>query len=487
MKDLRVPVLCVLLSAACFTLSSQFGGAWWLGWIAPVPVLWFAFGETNPVAALGVALGAGGLAGLGQILPWLGIVPQPTVAAAVALSAIGFGVCVTLARYAGRTLMPAAAPLAFAALWTVWDFIAASGPDGALASPAFSQAAVPILIQSAALFGGWIVTFLLGAVAGYAALAFAERNSIYLLPAAALFMCNLAFGALHMQQDEGPERHVVMIDSDALAEASAVDQRDIALGAVLSYAAKIRLTAMNADLVVLPERIAILRPAWRGEAVNYLRAVSTATGATIVAGFEDRGNGPPRNIALSISPDGTVSNYVQGGESASASTAVAISHDLNFFAHFRTRMARERAGLLAIPAWDFGTDSTAQSHKAILRGVENGVAIARNARDGKLVLADALGRVIAQKRAGIDGFTVLAGDLPTGSDPGDTVYDNHGDLFVWFSAFLSALLVFGGFMRVLAAAAPARDIRTRPLVHVPVLSWSRYTPAARHAATPSRR
>ena len=342
MKEVRLPLLCAVLTAAALYLSGHVGGLWWLGWIAPVPLLWLAFGPANPMVVLAAALGAGALYGFGAVAAYAGVLPLPALGAVIALSGLGFAACVLPARFVGRALSPLAAPPMFAALWTVWDFVAASGPDGMLASPAFSQAPAPILIQSAALFGGWVVTFILGAAAGYIALAFCRGKALLLLPAAALFMADLGYGAIHLQRAQAPERNVVLIDSDVLAEASAIDRRDIALGAVLAYAAEIRLKARGADLVVLPERIAVLRPAWRAAAVDYLRAAAHGTGARIVAGFELRDARGAHNIALTISPDGSVRPYAQGGENgASDGTAVAISHDLNFFDAMRGRARRE--------------------------------------------------------------------------------------------------------------------------------------------------
>ncbi len=446
-----------------FTLANHFAGAWWLAWLAPVPVLWLAFGQTNPMTVLATALGAAGLGAAALALPYLGVVPEPALGAAIALAAIGFAVCVMGARLAGRTVTPMAGALVFAALWTVWDFVAASGPDGTLFSPATSQAGIPILIQSAALAGAWTITFLLGAVAACLALAFRKRNALYVLPAVGLFTVNLAFGALHMQQTQGAEHHVVLIDSDALAEASAIDRRDIALGAVLAYAAEIRLRARGADLVVLPERIAVLRPAWRETAIAYLRAAAFGSGATIIAGFEMHDGRGARNIALIVAPgNGSVPDYVQAsGASPAQGPAVAISHDLNYFAALRRRVAGERKGLMAVPAWDFGADATAEAHKAILRGVENGFAVARTARDGKLVLADALGRTVAQRRSEADGFTVLARDLREGPQPGRTPYDRIGDVFVWFCAGMAGAILLFGLLRMVLAATPARDMRAR--------------------------
>jgi len=489
MTDARIPFACAALTAAGFYLASHFGWAWWLGWIAPVPVLWLAFDRSNPMVVLAAALAAAALAALGQIAPYLEIVSEPTLGAAVALAGIGFAACVMLARFAARSVSPVAGAIVFAALWTLWDYLAASGPDGALASPGYSQAAAPIVLQLASLYGAWVVTFLIGITSGLAALAFACRNVLYLLAAAVLFMINVGYGALRMQQGLGPERQVVLVDSDALAEASAIDRRDIALGAVLAYAAEIRLAASYADLVVLPERIAVLRPEWRNEALGYLRAASVNSGATIVAGFEERGEGYSRNVALTITPDGVApSSYLQSSQQGvnTRGVSTAISHDLNFVAAMRTRMIEERSGILAVPAWDFGSDSLAESHKAIMRGVESGFAVARSARDGQLMLADALGRTVAMKETRSDGFTTLTGSLAAGPDAGRTLYDRIGDAFVWFCALLGLSLVLSGLLRLVFHVDPVRDLRARRPRRIPVAAWAMQPARSRHAAAPRR-
>ena len=43
-----IAVVCVALSAIGFYFSMGLGDQWWLAWLAPIPVLWFAFGETKP-------------------------------------------------------------------------------------------------------------------------------------------------------------------------------------------------------------------------------------------------------------------------------------------------------------------------------------------------------------------------------------------------------------------------------------------------------
>lgn len=488
MKGARLPLLCAGLTAAALTLSSHVGWLWWLGWIAPAPLLWFAFGPANPMRVLAAALGAGALVGLGAVSAYAALLPEASLGAILVLSAVGLAACVLPARFAARALSPLAGPIVFAALWTVWDFVAAAGPDGMLFSPALSQAPAPMLIQIAALFGGWAITFLLGAVAGCIALAFRYRKALLLLPAAALFMADLGIGALHLQRAQGPDRRVVLIDSDPLSEASAIDRRDIALGAVLAYAAEIRLKARGADLVVLPERIAVLRPAWRDDAVDVLRAAARGSGATIVAGFAARDGQGAHNIALTIAPDGGVQTYRQGTAlSGTGGTSVAISHDLNFVAAMRAGAVRLQAGLMAVPAWDFGSDGLAEAHKAILRGVENGVAIARTARDGRLMLADAQGRVVAEAPSESADFAVLARNLPAGASPGRTLYDRIGDGFVWAAGMLAFALLAAALSR-LVSTAPITDLRRFiPARPARSIAWAQSAPALRRAASPRER
>jgi apolipoprotein N-acyltransferase len=86
--------------------------------------------------------------------------------------------------------------------------------------------------------------------------------------------------------------------------------------------------------------------------------------------------------------------------------------------------------LLAVPAWDFGKDGWSHGRIAILRSVENGVPMARAARDGLLTLNDRYGRLIAAAKT-TDSFKTLIGDLPLDGHGGETLYDRIGDAFPW--------------------------------------------------------
>jgi apolipoprotein N-acyltransferase len=116
----------------------------------------------------------------------------------------------------------------------------------------------------------------------------------------------------------------------------------------------------------------------------------------------------------------------------------AICKDMDFQATLR-RDAVNHPTLMAVPAWDFDGDRWWHARLAIMRGVENGFAVARAANDGLLTLSDAYGRVLLQKRTTSAGMVTLIDTLPRG--PGYTTYQDIGDVFAWAATALALLLL----------------------------------------------
>jgi len=116
-----------------------------------------------------------------------------------------------------------------------------------------------------------------------------------------------------------------------------------------------------------------------------------------------------------------------------APVGVAICKDMDFI-----RPARDygRAGvaLLLDPAWDFNIDRTWHGHIAIMRGVENGYAIAHTAKDGFLTVTDNRGRILGEVRSGGDSFGSLLVDVPVQHD--DTIFSRYGAWFPWAAGVL---------------------------------------------------
>ncbi len=117
---------------------------------------------------------------------------------------------------------------------------------------------------------------------------------------------------------------------------------------------------------------------------------------------------------------------------------LAICKDMDFHDIGQAYAARN-AQLLLVPAWDFSIDGWLHSRMAIMRGVENGFAIARAARSGRLTLSDDRGRVLAEASSEKHDAE-LVGDLPLRET--QTLYSRWGDWFAWLD--LAALIVLLG-------------------------------------------
>ncbi len=114
---------------------------------------------------------------------------------------------------------------------------------------------------------------------------------------------------------------------------------------------------------------------------------------------------------------------------------IEICKDMDF-----PRMLRADSALhprvLAVPALDFEEDAYGHARVAIMRGIENGVAIARSARKGLLTLSDPYGRVVNRRASMGDATMTLVGDLPVGDGAGHTLYSRIGDVFAWMALAL---------------------------------------------------
>jgi apolipoprotein N-acyltransferase len=75
---------------------------------------------------------------------------------------------------------------------------------------------------------------------------------------------------------------------------------------------------------------------------------------------------------------------------------------------------------------------------ALVRGVENGFAIARAAAGGNLTASDRYGRVIAEATTTPDRPVTVLTDL--GLRAGGTIYSRIGDAFAWSCVLLTLWL-----------------------------------------------
>ena len=451
-----IALLCTLVSALAFALAHGTPDLWPLAWVAPVPILWLAFGERRAWTIALCAAVAYAVGELGMLWPYVKPAGGVVLAAAVG-PAIAFALVVLAARLVDRrTSSPLLAALTFAALWTGWEWLASMlSPHGTFGAWGYSQVDAPVVIQSAALFGVWIVGFLIALVAAAFALSIRHRRATPALIALALVAANVGYGAWQLRRSDGPIARVAASardhDDHAAPDAVASEQ------AVEAH----RLAAQGATMIVFPEKGALLPDVRRDTVLAPLVAAARAGHAMLATGFDQTGT-QRRNVAYVVDDGGRVTAYtkrhhIPGLESGytvgersgllGARRAVAICKDLDFQSTLRGDAASARdgggLGVMLVPAWDFGADGWLHARMAIMRGVEGGYAMVRAAANGLVTVSDARGRIVARRASGRDSYASVIADVPMGH--GDTPYLRLGDVFAW--------VVGGAGLLVLAVSA----------------------------------
>ncbi|HEY1707335.1 MAG TPA: hypothetical protein VGG10_03655 [Rhizomicrobium sp.] len=457
-----IAIVCALLTAVGFYFSIGLGEQWWLAWLAPIPVLWFAFGDTKGWQAFLAAWAAYALGATSILRAYAGVLPLSVVVVSLTVPSFFFALAVMGGRITARRIAPVAGMLAFACLWTAFDFLASfSKGGGSVATPATAEVFMPVLIQSASVVGVWGITFLLGFVPAGLALSLRQRTALPAALAVALFAANAVFGFLRIS---APTQTipVTLIDTDSMDQAAMRDDPKLTADTVAAYANAIR-AVKGAGLIVLPEKLAIVNAAQQPALQTTFADAAHTANATLVAGIDARDGAEAYNVSWAFTPasatptiytkrrlvPGLESRYTigRGPLALGNGTGLEICKDMDFQAMIRNDMVATKPVLLAVPAWDFVADATDHARVAILRSVENGVPMARTARNGLMTLNDRYGRIVALKVTGGAGFKTLSGNLPLDGRGGGTIYDRIGDVFGWLCLVIGLGLVGFAFTR----------------------------------------
>lgn len=235
----------------------------------------------------------------------------------------------------------------------------------------------------------------------------------------------LLFGAWQLSQPQGPSLKIALLSDDRFAgriynHPEANGEITAAFTAQIAEAGRQKPAA-----IVLPEKMLATGTVLTSDSI-------------IVAGLDGR----VKNIAALYQGaqtrlyfkkrmvPGLEAEYRPGHDELTTqvngqSAGVAICKDMDFAPDLRLYGQRD-VGLMLVPAWDFDRDRYLHGRMAVVRGVENGFAVARSASQGLMTLSDAHGRIVAEKPT-INAPAMLIGDLPTGR--GHTLYSRIGNVF----------------------------------------------------------
>jgi apolipoprotein N-acyltransferase len=444
---------------------------WWLAWLAPVPLLLLAFRFDGPEARWMVFVAA--LVGISVNFHYRRLVfPLPTAIFATAMQALVWTLVVLQARRLVMRYKAAWTVLAYPVLWVAVDTLATELKDsGNETSLAYTQVDCLPILQVASLFGVGGLLFLVTLVPSSLALAIAFGRSLrrgwlayagtILLVAAAI---SYGFSRIqHPVQGRATAFGLVAID-DAIGPQASLSYMKSIWDAYDRHISS--LSAQGAEIVVLPEKIGLVTPATASQWQQHLSGLAAHNHVWIEAGVGiDDGKGRV-NQAWLFTPEGTLAasyakqhlspgeqrEYIPGHEFVVQSIqgheyGLAICKDM-FSAALGRAYGKREAAVMLVPAWNpTFEDAWMEGRNTLMRGVENGYAVVRVAREGFMTVSDAYGRILEEKESKpLPGSTLLA-KVPV-ADRVPTLYSVIGDLFGWTGVAAGAVLLLIGRRRV---------------------------------------
>jgi apolipoprotein N-acyltransferase len=475
----------VVLTAGAYFVSSGLQRLWWPVWLAPLPVLLLA-PRLRAWQAFAVALFARGIASafgfwdylrhVVQFPLWLVLV---TILAPAALFALG----VIFHRGLLRKGNPWLAVLAFPVTIVAAEYLF-SLSQGTFLNTGYTQLENLPILQLAAITGLWGISFSVNLLpAGLAVLVSApEKPRLRIAVAlAAFYACVLSYGVTRLYTTPQASNSVLigLVETHAGQNIFPPDaQTTMAL--MREYASQVQpLADQGAQFVMFPEMSALIPDSalakvdafWQQTArdahvqvlldilhvtdhgtYNEARLYS-ATGEieTVyrkhhpVPTWEARTT-PGTETSVLACPRVTKENHPSDPSPApqpAGKIGIEICRDMDY-PELSRRYAHQQVGLMLVPAWDQGMDVDAASHGhlSVMRGVEDGFTMVRDAKVGLLTASDDRGRILAEQPTRSDGtLTTMLATVPVRHD--STLYQRWGDWFAWVDlAVLAAILAF---------------------------------------------
>ena len=413
---------------------------WWpAAWLAPLFLIGAVSIDALAASVVGLIVGA---IALMFVLPYYWTFSPVAAAMVAALRIFEWFGAARISKTALRKLPLWAAMLVLPAFMAVVECLTyILSPHGAAGSLAYSQMDVLGVVQAAAWGGIPAVVFITLLPGSFLAMWVARKPPVKCVASAVTLLAAIAapaagFAAYRLSEARAASVPVTLIATNRFR---GIPEDWNAVWAV--YAPALRTSAAEGGVTVLPEKIALMPRDAAQRAAQQISEIAVARRSTIVVGLEVKDGAVYRNRAVVAQADGRIDWYdkqrpvpgleardVPGREplvvAAQTQLGVAICKDMHF-----PHVGREYAGkasIMTVPAWDFGQDGWMGARMTMMRGIENGYAIARSSRDGVVGAYDRFGRVAAEQTPG-DGMTVVKATLPaTGVAP---LYARIGDVF----------------------------------------------------------
>jgi apolipoprotein N-acyltransferase len=467
----------VITSGLCWYFANDLSGNYWyLMWVAPIPVLITSF-RLSGKKAFFVSFVAYLLGRLSWLPYLMAVLPAPLAIFFTVLLPLICALIVLLVRKIVLQTRTGWSAFAFPVFWCVFEFLLFRfSPDGTAGSIAYSQSNFLPVVQIASVTGILGISFLITLFPSVIAIGshFRFKKMKGLLGIAfLLILISLIFGSvrLKIKSQNGAEitAGLAVLEEKYHSETDHPDTAKEMKTANL-YAGEItRLAQQGAQVVVLPEKIVNVTSATEAAMKSIFLNAAASNHIAIVAGYTQLTNNNIKlNKALVVSGKGELlsdyqkvnlfegearAGFVPGKEISvfdlnSLASGVAICKDMDYSGFIR-KYDKNNTVVMYVPAWDFIKDGWLHSRMAILRGVENGYAIVRTARQGQLTISDYRGEVLYEASCTNNKAATLTGKFALTTTK--TIYSQFGD-------WLGYLVLVGAIIFILLRVKPKKSI-----------------------------
>lgn len=472
-KKLILGTVSVAISALAYFVSSGVLGDWGsYMWIAPLPILLFSFYSSN-IAAFTCAYLAyflGTVAATYYLSTGLPIELENSYPISLyylsnAFDALIFALIIVITRHVVLRLNHWTSIFIFPSLWTAYEYIVSLISSGATNnSIANSQIEWLSIIQIASITGIWGITFLLTLIPASIAISWRYRHTnmhtlMTLTIPAIIFIAVASWGFWQLKQEYYVPSMIVGLATipESPQDLKSTDKNTV-LNIVDHYINAVNeLADEGASIILLPEKIVTALPAYLPTIVTKFSQAAKTKKVTLIVGLNEPID--KKNVALVIGPDGKTqfeytkqhivrfnseADYTRGNSTCVFSAneeklGVTICHDIDY-QNLGRDYSRARIGTMFVPALDYVTDAWLHARVAIIRGIEGGFSVVRNAQWGYMTISDPQGQISEIRMSSFNTPTMLLSTVSPGD--GNTFYAKTGDWLPWLSMIIASILLY---------------------------------------------
>ena len=453
-------LLTIVGSGLLYYYSEGYHSAWYLMWIAPVPILLYVV-EHRFWPSVIVSFCALFFRSLNFLIGEQTIGPHGGFLVECMINTAAWTGIFLLVRYFAKRHRTALFmyPCAIAIL----EWLQSIGPGGTFATIAYSQLPVLPVVQIASLTGFYGVSFILSlfsAAIAYCCLIYKAKIKRLWIPflSFAIVLASVSFGVVRLQRYDTKSLPSIsaglasiQTDRERVLDPSQAD--DLAN----EYIPLIEnLASQGAQVVLLPEEMSSFTQEAKLPLQNKWGEIANNSHVLLIVGFREYAGATVYNIAWVFDPHGQLlgeyrkmhlvpifedrldpGNQLFIFSMGDQKAAVAICRDLDYPNPARA-YGEKGVGLLFVPAWDFEVDAYYHAQGAFMRGIENGYSIVRSSRFGLLTVTSPTGQMVAETPAVDIPSAILMATTPVALET--SFYAKYPWLFI---TLVGALFVLG--------------------------------------------